>query len=171
MKTKAYNYQIENHLYADESKIAGKGLFTSKDIKKGEVAFIMKGPKIKFLPKNREESMATPNIVGLDEGLYIEPISPYVFINHNCEPNLAVEDDGVSYVALRDIRAGEELSFDYSISEYSDWDMPCSCGSKSCRKIIRSVDKLPIDFFDKYFPFIPKYFQKVFFKNYIKNHK
>ena len=171
-KNKSYDFHIENHLYADESSIAGTGLFTSKNIKKGEVAFIMKGPKIKFHPKNREESMATPNIVGLDKDFYIEPISPYVFINHHCEPNLAVDDnDGVSYVALKNIKAGDELTFDYSISEYSDWEMPCSCNSPKCRKIIKSIDKLPKDFFIKYFPFIPKYFQKVFIKNYIKENK
>jgi len=168
MKKKSFEYEIENYLFADESKIAGKGLFTSKSIKKGDVAFVMKGPKFVFHPKNREESMATPNIVGLDKDLYIEPISPYVFINHHCEPNLAVGDDGVSYIALRDIKAGEELTFDYSISEYSDWDMPCSCSSKKCRKIIRSIDQLPIEYFSKYFPYIPKYFQKIFFRNYIK---
>lgn len=169
MSKKTYEYEIENHLFADKSSVAGTGLFTSKDIKKGDVAFVMKGPKIKFHPKNREESMSTPNIVGLDKDLYIEPISPYVFINHHCEANLAVNEDGVSYVALRDIRAGEELTFDYSISEYSDWEMPCSCGSKNCRRTIKSVDELPKDFFSKYFPLIPNYFQKVFFKKYIKN--
>lgn len=168
MTKRTYEYNIENHLFVNESNIAGTGLFTSKDIKKGEVAFVMKGPKIKFHPKDWEESMATPNIVGLDQDLYMEPISPYVFINHHCDPNLAVEDDSVSYIALRDIKAGDELTFDYSISEYSDWEMLCSCSSPKCRKVIQSVDKLPVDFFVKYFPLIPKYFQKVFFRNYIK---
>lgn len=171
MKTKILDYQIENHLYADVSRIAGKGLFTSKEIKKGEVAFVMKGPQIKFHPKDRAESMATPNLVGLDDGLYMDPISPYVFVNHHCDPNLAVEEDGVTYVALRNIKAGDELFFDYSISEYSDWEMPCHCDSKNCRKMIRSINELPVDFFDKYFPFIPKYFQRVFIKKYIENHK
>ncbi len=168
---KSFEYQIENHLFIDESKVAGKGLFTSKDIKEGEVAFVMKGPKIKYHPNNKEEACELPNIVGLSEDLYIDPISPYVYINHNCEPNLAVSDDGVSYVAIRNIKAGEELNFDYSISEYSDWEMDCACGASKCRKVIKSIDKLPKDFFSKYFPLIPAYFQKIFMKNYIKNNK
>lgn len=93
-------------------------------------------------------------------------------MNHHCNPNLGVDaDDGVSYIALKDIKAGEELTFDYSISEYSEWDMNCLCDYEKCRKIIKSVDKLPKDFFIKYFPFIPKYFQRIFISNYIKNNK
>jgi len=172
MRPKAFNYQIENHLFADESKIAGNGLFTSKAIKKGEVAFIMKGPKIKYHPTNKEDAMAIQNCVGLNEDTYIYPISPYVFINHNCNPNvIADEKNDATYIALRDISAGEELTFDYSTSEYSDWEMPCACGAKECRKVIKSIDKLPADYFAKYFPFIPKYFQMIFIKNYIKEHK
>ena len=172
MKVKAFNYQIENYLFADESKIAGRGLFTSKDIKKGEVAFVMKGPKFKYHPNNKEEALELPNIVGLDDDLYIDPVSPYVFINHNCNPNvIGDERKDATYVALRDIKAGEELTFDYSTSEYSDWEMPCNCGAKDCRKVIKSIDKLPADYFAKYFPLIPRYFQKIFIKTYIKEHK
>ena len=47
---KSFEYQIENHLFIDKSKVAGNGLFTSKDIKKGNVAFVMKGPKVIFHP-------------------------------------------------------------------------------------------------------------------------
>lgn len=171
MQNKNSEYDIEDYLYNDKSSIAGTGLFSTKDFKKGEVAFVMKGKKIKFHPKNKEEAMATPNLIGLDKDLYLETLPPYIFMNHHCEPNLAVEEDGVSYIALKDIKAGEELTFDYSISEYSDWDMQCSCSSPDCRKIIRSVDKLPKDFFLKYFPFIPRYFQRVFLSNYINKNK
>ena len=51
---KSFEYQIENHLFIDKSKVAGNGLFTSKDIKKGNVAFVMKGPKVIFHPTNKE---------------------------------------------------------------------------------------------------------------------
>jgi len=172
MKKESFEYEIENHLFADKSPVAGTGLFTSKDIKEGEVAFVMKGPKIKYHPKNKEEAMAIQNCVGIGKDLYIYPSSPYVFINHHCEPNLiADENNPAAYVAIRDIKAGEELTFDYSTSEYSEWEMECSCSSPKCRKVIKSIDKLPADYFTKYFPNIPKYFQKIFFKKYIKNHK
>ena len=165
------NFEIENHLYVDKSVIAGAGLFTSKSFRQGEVVFVMKGPKIHFKPKNKAETMATPNIVGIDDGVYMDPCSPYVFINHSCEPNLVAAEDAVSYVALRAIQAGEELTFDYSTSEYSDWEMPCSCGTTDCRRVIRSIDKLPRSVFEKYFPNIPRYFQNIFIKKYIEKNK
>lgn len=164
-------YDIEPHLYTGESSVAGKGLFTSKDIKKGELGFTLKGPELYFLPKNKEEALMYPNAVGYSKGLYIDPVYPYEFINHTCEPNLATNEDGISFVALRDIKAGEELTFDYSISEYSEWEMSCDCGSEHCRKIIKSIEKLPLDFYKRYYPYIPTYFQKVYLKNYCENDK
>ncbi len=163
------NSEKETHIYSAKSNIAGKGLFTSKFIKKNELAFVMQGPIINYHPINKEEACQLPNIVGIEKDKYIDPIEPYVYINHSCEPNLAyiVVDKKPHFYALRDIDLGEELTFDYSISEYSDWEMTCSCGSKKCRKVIKSVEKLPVDFFEQYFPFIPEFFQKVFFNNYI----
>ncbi len=162
---------IEEHLYVESSKVAGKGLFTSKKILKGDVAFVLKGKKINYSPKNKEEAMLLPNIFGLDKGKSIDPVFPYDHINHRCEPNLAVEEDGLRFVALHDIDAGEELTFDYSISEYSDWEMPCQCGSVYCRKIIQSIDKLPEEYFSNYFPYIPAYFQRVYIGNYCNKHE
>lgn len=171
MERKSIGYNVENYLYSDDSNIAGKGLFTSRKIKKGEVAFIMKGPKIVFHPSNKKEALTLPNIVGINEDLYIDPISPYVFINHKCDPNVAMSEGGDTFFALRDIEIGEELTFDYSISEYSDWEMECNCGSDNCRKVIKSIDKLPMDYFLKYFPYIPNFFQKVFIEKYIKDNE
>ena len=49
--------------------------------------------------------------------------------------------------------------------------MNCACSALNCRKVIKSIDKLPKDFFSKYFPLIPDYFQKIFIKNYIKSNE
>lgn len=167
LKKNNMNYKIEPHLYAGKSDIAGKGLFTSKKINKGEQAFIVKGPIVNFAPKNKEEAITLPNIIGLKKDTYIDPVYPYVFLNHQCNPNLATDEDGLSFVALRDISIGEELTFDYSISEHSDWEMNCSCNAKDCRKIIKSIEKLPKNFYQRYFPYIPMYFQKVYIEKYI----
>lgn len=169
-KSRKQNLEVEDHLFVSKSTVAGMGLFTTQPVRKGEVAFTLKGTRIKFSPKNKEEAMQLPNIFGIDAGESIDPIFPYDHINHKCEPNLAVAEDGVSFVALKDIGPGEELTFDYSISEYSDWEMECNCGSASCRKVIQSIDKLPKEYFSNYFPHIPKYFQQVYLHNYcVKN--
>lgn len=150
-------------IYVGNSKIAGKGLFASKNIKKGEVVFIMKGEVIKMNAHNKDRILALPNIVGIDKDLWIDPVEPYVFINHSCDPTTSVKGR-VTYVALKNIKKGEEITFDYSISEDSSWTMKCSCGSYCCRKIIRGTRQLPPSFFKKYFPVFPTYFKNLYLK-------
>ena len=55
---------------------------------------------------------------------------------------------------MRDIRAGEELLWDYDMSEDSDWRMECRCGSVSCRKIIGAFSLTPQSVRDKYHGYI-----------------
>lgn len=50
------------------------------------------------------------------------------FLNHSCSPNCRV--DGRLLVALRDLAAGEELTFDYNATEWSlATPFPCACGA------------------------------------------
>jgi SET domain-containing protein len=56
------------------------------------------------------------------------------WINHSCEANCeTLDDEGKIWImAMRDIEAGEELSFNYcyDLDEYQDH--PCRCGSDNC---------------------------------------
>lgn len=56
-------------------------------------------------------------------------------INHACDPNCDAQiDDGdrIWIVALRDIDAGEELTFNYGFDLEDYHDHPCRCGSRRC---------------------------------------
>lgn len=76
--------------------------------------------------------------VQVDAAKHLEFAGGLEYVNHSCEPNarLVVSENTpeVAFVATRDIREGEHLSFDYSTSE---WDMDekfdCRCGSPNCR--------------------------------------
>lgn len=61
------------------------------------------------------------------------PVSYHYFINHSCEANivdLSRHPSWTLYVALRDIRADEELTADY----YTLATLAmCNCGTPSCR--------------------------------------
>ncbi len=67
------------------------------------------------------------------------------YVNHSCDPNLAVWFDGrrIFYYSLRAIKKGEELTIDYNF----DWDDDpkartiCKCGAKKCRGTINVKDK------------------------------
>ena len=55
-------------------------------------------------------------------------------INHSCEPNCEAWIVGrrIYIYSLRDIEAGEELTFDYGFDVDCYEDHPCRCGSKGC---------------------------------------
>jgi len=63
------------------------------------------------------------------------------FINHSCEPNCEAKAKEISgkgriiIYALRKISRGEELTYDYKF-EKEEEKIPCSCGSKHCRKYL-----------------------------------
>ncbi len=59
-------------------------------------------------------------------------------VNHCCEPNLEADIAGhrIFYVSLREIRAGEELTIDYSF-DADEEPQTCACGAKNCRGDMR----------------------------------
>ena len=69
------------------------------------------------------------------------------FANHSCRPNAALRSErgGLVLRAIRAIRAGEEVTHDYSTHLGADdvWTMRCNCGERSCRGRIGRFDRLP----------------------------
>eukprot|EP01025_Chloroclados_australasicus_P014544 TRINITY_DN16820_c0_g1_i1.p2 TRINITY_DN16820_c0_g1~~TRINITY_DN16820_c0_g1_i1.p2 ORF type:complete len:124 (-),score=5.08 TRINITY_DN16820_c0_g1_i1:99-470(-) len=61
------------------------------------------------------------------------------FINHSCGPNCEVKTvtaDGQRKIivrALRDLQAGEELTYDYRLAYDPEFAIRCRCGSRRCR--------------------------------------
>jgi uncharacterized protein len=60
--------------------------------------------------------------------------NPARFLNHSCEPNCEAQfvDGHIWLVAIRDVRAGEELTFNYSYDLADYREHPCRCGAKTC---------------------------------------
>ena len=56
------------------------------------------------------------------------------YINHSCDPNCETDiiKGRIWISAIKDIKKGEELSYDYGYDMYSFEDHPCRCGSKNC---------------------------------------
>src|SRR5712692_1463300 len=74
------------------------------------------------------------------ENLDFNKLSIEWYLNHSCWGNCGFNDDG-DFVAIRDIAAGEELTYDYGLAESNpNFRMVCNCGSKNCRKIITGND-------------------------------
>ena len=62
------------------------------------------------------------------------PWNPARFINHSCAPNCEaeVEEGRIVIVALRDLLAGEELTFNYGYDLEEYREHPCRCGAAEC---------------------------------------
>ena len=81
------------------------------------------------------------------------------YLNHSCVPNCGIKEL-FKIVAMRDIRADEELTWDYDMSEANQdypWQMQCKCGARSCRKVIRGYRQLPAAERKKYAGFISEW--------------
>ena len=62
------------------------------------------------------------------------------YINHSCSPNafMQVLYDHILFIALRDIKPGEEITIDYESTLHSDTKR-CICGAENCRGTINRV--------------------------------
>jgi SET domain-containing protein len=60
--------------------------------------------------------------------------NPARFINHSCAPNCEarMEDERIWVYAVRELRAGEELTFNYGYDLQDYEEHPCRCGAPEC---------------------------------------
>jgi hypothetical protein len=93
--------------------------------------------------------------VGTPEGFIPPPdfdfnkLSIEWYLNHSCEGNCGFDEEG-DFVAIRDIRKGEELSYDYALIESNpNFSMNCCCGSQKCRHTVTGNDWKDEDFVAK----------------------
>lgn len=125
-----------------QSSRFGKGLFATKDIAPNTLLCLIQGRNLSFketLLLGDKESHCIQ--VALDQ--YILSDSPFLYSNHSCNPNCAINNN-YEFFSLKEIKMGEELFWDYSTSMLErHWTMICNCGNQNCRKIITDFDLLP----------------------------
>jgi len=133
----------------------GKGVFAKTSILKGQYITFLEGESIlmqEMWRRVHEEGLHIddPLQVGDDEVLLLEKELSNCF-NHSCGPNAGIRGRNELF-ALRDIEAGEEITFDYSTTEApnSPWDMKCVCGAANCRHVISGVLSIPEQQREKY---------------------
>jgi len=77
--------------------------------------------------------------------LFIAPVTDeerelsMLYSNHSCNPNLGVRGE-ITFVAMRDIRVGEELTHDWATTDDDEYSVECECGAANCRKILTGKD-------------------------------
>ena len=137
-----------------DSAIEGRGLFAKADIAKDEIVAV-KGGHVFDSKTLKDLETLGPAEVQIDDELHIGPISEaeregsMMHLNHSCDPNVGVRGE-ISFVAMRNIEAGEELTFDYAMTDNSNYEMECNCGAQSCRRLITGRDWQRRDLQERY---------------------
>ena len=126
---------ISMSIIVKKSKIHGKGVFASKDFKKGKKVIIyhlkpLTQKEFRNLPEKEKHFTSK-----IGKTIYLFP-SPERYVNHSCTPNTHPNSKEKCDVAIRDIKKGEEITTDYRKDNVPNLSMKCRCGSKSCKKII-----------------------------------
>ncbi|MEN6395757.1 MAG: SET domain-containing protein [Methanoregula sp.] len=146
----------------------GCGIFAKEDIRKDERLAIF-GGKVMLID---EMYMIPPEMqrytMQIEERFVLGPACDLAedtdFFNHSCDPNSGFSGQ-IFLVAMRDIAAGEEITFDYAmtVSESVGSDMvfrmDCACGSSQCRKTRTEQDWMLPNLQDRYKGYFSPYIQ------------
>jgi len=90
--------------------------------------------------KIRDFCIGTPEGFVPPENLDFNKLSIEWYFNHACNGNVGFNRAG-DFVALRSIKRGKELTYDYGLAESNPrFKMRCECGAKGCRKMITGND-------------------------------
>lgn len=140
-----YSTEHDNELVEIKPSSIGFGVFATQEIEKGEVIGYVDGPIIE------DPNYESECCIYLEDNLSLEPVAPFRFLNHCCQPNCCLyyasaEKEGelpcVWVEALEPITPGVELTIDYHWS--ADAAIPCKCGSPECRGWIVAEDQIDL---------------------------
>ncbi|HLA43084.1 MAG TPA: SET domain-containing protein-lysine N-methyltransferase, partial [Aggregatilineales bacterium] len=111
----------------------------------------------------------TEHTLQLGWDLHLEPDSPIRLMNHSCEPAAGVKTNARNlpdFYAFRDIKKGEEITFDYAMTEYAhypredaslEFSLECRCGAPSCRGKLGYYSELSDEIKTKYAGYVSAY--------------
>jgi hypothetical protein len=128
-----------------QSRIHSFGCYTTRPIKKGALVVEYIGERLS--PAQAEDlydDAPHTYLFALDGGKHIlDGFGVAAFINHSCDPNCETDQirGKIWVIAARDIKPGEELTYDYNLYDGED-EAPCLCGARRCRGSLYSREHL-----------------------------
>lgn len=139
----------------------GLGVFAREAIRVGEllVSFgghLLSGQEFHQLPFQTQQLS-----IQVGENWYLASMQPDLAdrVNHSCNPNAGMQGER-SLVAMRNIFPGEEICFDYAMSDSNPYDeFECVCGAPNCRGRFTSKDWLYPELWKRYAGYFSPYLQ------------
>lgn len=152
-----------NNFFVDSPKVKirltgrfGKGVFAKSDIRKGEVVAKFDGRFYTYDHEPWSDDLYN-HAIQFDKKKWRDSKGLARWINHSCSPNCGIRDL-FKVVAMRAIRKGEEITWDYEMTEKNPyWRMKCRCGSKDCRRSIGNFRRMPRNVRRRYKGFISEW--------------
>jgi len=139
-----------------QSDIHNKGIFASRNIAKGARVIEYVGRKISKAEADeiynqslrawqKDKTNGAVYIFELNNRFDIDgnvPFNDARFINHSCNPNCETEiiNNRIWITSTRQIRKGEEITYNYGYSLEDYHEHPCKCGSPNCIGFILDED-------------------------------
>ncbi len=141
----------------------GDGLFAVAPIATGELltvwgGFVVSTEELSKLPERaRDRAIQVEIDHHLTSGLADDAAD---CVNHSCNPNAGLQGQ-ITLVAMRDIAPGEEVCFDYAMSDaHPSFYMPCGCGQPQCRYEVTGDDWKRPDLQERYRGYFSPYIQR-----------
>ena len=163
MSARPHSYLSPKCVVRETADRGGHTVFACEAIAKGELIVVWSGTLV-----DGEELRSLPAPVRryslqVEEDHYLVSLTdcePADYVNHSCEPNAGLSGQ-IALVAMRDIAAGEEVSYDYAMSDGSTYDeFACGCGSTACRGRVSGEDWRRSDLWQRYTGFFSPYLQR-----------
>jgi hypothetical protein len=130
----------DEHFKSRSTTEKGEGVYATRSFMAGET--VMEGVIEEVLSGNSVHASQ------IGENTYVLHGGLVPMVNHSCDPNCGIrvnETGAHDFAAIRDIKANEELTFDYAMRNYSVDNFPkiCRCGTQICRGKITGWKDLP----------------------------
>lgn len=163
MERKSNSYLSSKCEVVEAPEKGGHAVRAAEPIGEGEVIAIWAGrivdvPGLAALPPQERE-----HSVQVEEGLFLAstiPDDPADYINHSCTPNAGLCGQ-IVLVAMRDIHPGEDINFDYAMTDGEPYDeFACACCTSECRGRVTGNDwRLPA-LWERYAGYFSPYLQR-----------
>ncbi len=120
----------------------GWGVYAREWIRAGELLIVWAGEVVPGEQLVRLSAIERRYTVQVEEDLYLVTVrdpEPADLINHSCNPNAGLSGQ-IALTAMRDIAPGEEVCFDYAMTDGSPYDeFPCACGAPNCQALAEDM--------------------------------
>jgi hypothetical protein len=137
----------------------GLGLFLTRDYRAGDPVIEITGQPV---------AQRGEYTIQIDSDSHIYPDAPLRYANHSCNPNVGIRrgaDGRLRFHAMRAVSCGEEMLWDYSMSEHDlevaggPGHFPCRCGAPDCRGQVSGWRSLPPETRQRYRDWAMPYLQ------------